>query len=268
MTRVIGCIGCGNMGSAILKGFAARLDENEWRLCGYNRSPEKMLALKEQGIDTMPAIPDLVNQSDIVIVAVKPAQAAEVIKQIKPHLTPQKTLISVMAGVQLGTLRSLAGNKCALARCMPTTTALVGRGIFAFCFDEVNFTRLRQLELLELFDTIGYCVEIGENRFTDFSALIGAGPAYVFAVMQGLMQAGLTLGFPQELSRKMLTELFAGSAELAARQSKNFMQLRDDVCSPGGLTIAGINVLDRAGISGLLVDAVQAAADRGRAMES
>ncbi len=268
MPGVIGCIGCGNMGSAILKGFAARLDEKEWHLCGFNRSPEKMLALKEQGIDAMPSIPDLVAQSDLVIVAVKPGQAAEVLKLAKPQLTAQKTLISIMAGVQMGTLRSLAGNKCALARCMPTTTALVGRGVFAFCFEDANFTRLRQLELLELFDEIGYCVELPESRFTDFSALIGAGPAYVFAVMQGLMQAGLTLGFPQEQSRKMLTELFAGSAELAARQSKNFMQLRDDVCSPGGLTIAGINVLDRAGLSGLLVDAVLAAAKRGTQMEA
>lgn len=268
MTRVIGCIGCGNMGAAILKGFAARLDENEWHLCGYNRSPEKMLALKEQGIDAMPGIPDLVSHADIIIAAVKPAQAAEVLKIAKPLLTGQKTLISVMAGIQMGTLRSLAGNKCALARCMPTTTALVGSGVFAFCFDDANFTRLRQLELLELFDNIGYCVELAESRFTDFSALIGAGPAYVFAVMQGLLQAGLTLGFPQEQSRKMLTELFAGSAELASRQAKNFMQLRDDVCSPGGLTIAGINVLDRAGLSGLFVDAVLAAAKRGREMEA
>ncbi len=268
MSRVIGCIGCGNMGAALLKGFAARLDENEWSLAGYNRTVEKMLVLKEQGIESMPGVAELASLADIIIVAVKPGQIAEVLKLAKPQLTQQKTLISVAAGVRLATLRNLAGSKCAIARCMPTTTALVGRGIFAFCFDDSNFTRLRQLELLELFDLIGYCVELAENRFTDFSALIGAGPAYVFAMLQGLAQAGLTLGFPQELSRKMLTELFAGAAELAARQPKNFMQLRDDVCSPGGLTIAGVNALDRAGLSGILVDAVLAAAARGREMES
>lgn len=268
MPRVMGCIGCGNMGSAILKGFAARLDENEWSLAGYNRTPEKMLALKEQGIESMPGIAELVSLADVIILAVKPGQVSEVLKQARHLLTQQKAVISVAAGVRLATLRSLAGSKCAIARCMPTTTALVGKGVFAFCFDDANFTRLRQLELLELFDQVGYCVELSENRFTDFSALIGAGPAYVFAMLQGLAQAGLTLGFPQELSRKMLTELFAGSAELASRQPKNFMQLRDDVCSPGGLTIAGVNVLDRAGLSGILVEAVLAAAKRGKEMES
>lgn len=267
MTKVIGCIGCGNMGAAILKGFAAKLDESEWRLCGYNRSPEKLLALKEKGIEAMTGIAELVEESDIIIVAVKPGQVADVLKQAKPGLGGNKILLSVAAGIRLASLRSWAGGKCGIGRVMPTTTALVGRGVFAFCFDDANFTRLKQLELMELFDKLGYCVELPEAKFTDFSALIGAGPAYVFAIMQGLAQAGLTLGFSLEQSRRMLTELFAGAAELAERQSKSFMQLRDDVCSPGGLTIAGINVLDRAGISGLLVDAVLAAARRGREME-
>lgn len=268
MPKVIGCIGCGSMGSALLKGFAARLDENEWHLCGYNRSPEKLLALKEKGIEAMTDIAELVQASDIILLAVKPGQALEALKQAKPFLGAQKILLSIVAGVQLATLRSAAGNKCGIGRVMPTTTALVGRGVFAFCFDDASLTRLRQLELMELFDTLGYCVELPESRFTDFTALIGAGPAYVFTVMQGLAQAGLTLGFTLEQSRKMLTELFAGAAELAERQPKNFMQLRDEVCSPGGITIAGVNVLDRAGLSGLLVDAVLAASRRGREMES
>lgn len=266
--QVIGCIGCGNMGSAILKGFAPVLDENEWNLCAYNRSPEKLLALKDQGVKAMPGIPELVNLADIVILAVKPAQIADVLKLAKPALTAQKVLISVAAGIRISSLRQMAGSKCALARCMPTTTALVGRGIFAFCFEESNFTRLKQLELLELFDKLGYCVELPEEKFNAFSAFIGAGPAYVFAFMQGMMQAGLTLGFSLEQSRKMLTELVAGSAELAARQTKSIMRLRDEVCSPGGLTIAGVNVLDRAGLSGLLVDAALAAEKRGREMEA
>lgn len=268
MARVLGCIGCGNMGGALLKGFAARLSDEEWRLACYNRSPEKMAALKERGMEPAASALDLAVLADIIIVAVKPGQVAEVLKEIRPQLTGQKILISIAAGIGLATLRQQAGPKCALGRCMPTTTALVGRGVFAFCFDDANFTRLRQLELLELFDLLGYCVELPESRFTDFSALIGAGPAYVFAVMHGLQQAGLTIGFPQELSRQMLVELFAGVAELAARQPRDFMQMRNDVCSPGGLTIAGVNVLDRAGLSGLLVDAVMAAVQRGREMES
>lgn len=268
MGKVMGCIGCGNMGTALLKGFASRLCDDEWRLACYNRSPEKMMALKEHGMEATANTLELASLADLIILAVKPGQVPEVLREIKPQLTADKTVISIAAGIGLATLRSLAGKHCALARTMPTTTALVGRGVFAFCFDDANFSRLRQLELLELFDLLGYCVELPEKRFTEFSALIGAGPAYVFAMCHALQQAGLSLGFPAELSRRMIVELFAGCAELAARQPKNFMQMRNDVCSPGGLTIAGVNELDRKAFTGIMVDAVTAAKDRGREMEA
>ena len=113
----------------------------------------------------------------------------------------------------------------------------------------------------------GAFVELPENKFTAFSALIGAGPAYVFAMMQGLVQAGVTLGFTHAQSRQMVTALFAGSARMAEQDASPLGQLRDNVCSPGGLTIAGVNVLDRAGLTGLLVDAVLAADARGAEME-
>ena len=100
------------------------------------------------------------------------------------------------------------------------------------------------------------------------SALIGAGPAYVFEMMQGLVQAGVTLGFQHKEARRMVAALFVGSARMAEQSPAPLMQLRDEVCSPGGLTIAGVNHLDRVGLLGQLVDAVLAADARGREMES
>lgn len=268
MAQTMGCIGCGNMGSALLKGFAARLTDDEWQLCCYNRTPDKMLALKEQGMEDCASAMELAEMADLIILAVKPGQIADVLKEVKGQLTEDKTVVSIAAGIGLSTLRALAGKQCALARAMPTTTALAGRGVFAFCFDDTNFSRLSQLELLELFDLLGYCVELPEKKFTEFSALIGAGPAYVFAMCHAMQQAGTTLGFPAELSRQMIVELFAGCAELASRQPKSFMQMRDDVCSPGGLTIAGVNELDRKAFTAAVIDAVEAARCRGREMEA
>ncbi|MDE5878896.1 MAG: pyrroline-5-carboxylate reductase, partial [Desulfovibrio sp.] len=154
----------------------------------------------------------------------------------------------------------------AVARCMPTTTALVGKGVFAFCF-RADAEEWRA-PVLELFRHLGQCLELPEGRFTDFSALIGAGPAYVFVMMQALVQAGVTLGFRHAEARDMVNALFAGCAALAEAETAPLIQLRDDVCSPGGLTIAGVNVLDRAGLTGLIVEAVLAAQKRGREMES
>lgn len=262
----VGCVGCGRMGGAILFGLAARKLPG-LTLCGCNRSPKKMEALTPLGVEAMPGIPELAAKADILILAVKPHQVADMLAAARGHLKPGTLVLSVAAGVSLDRLAEGAGDGVAVARCMPTTTALVGKGVFAFCFAPGAHVEEWRKPLLELFGQLGFCLELPEEKFTDFSALIGAGPAYVFAMMQGLVQAGVTLGFPHAESRRMVGELFAGCAALADAGATPLMQLRDDVCSPGGLTIAGVNVLDRAGLSGLLVDAVLAARERGREME-
>ena len=261
----VGCIGCGRMGGALLSGLAA-LDLPWLSLCGYNRSPEKMAPLAPLGIQPMPGIAATAAAADLLLLAVKPNQVAEVLAAARGHIRPGSLVLSVAAGVSLAHLAAEVDTGVDVARCMPTTTALVGKGIFAFCF-RADAEEWRA-PVLELFGHMGHCLELAEGKFTDFSALIGAGPAYVFAMMQGLVQAGVTLGFPQDSARRMVSALFGGCAALADANAAPLMQLRDDVCSPGGLTIAGVNVLDRAGLSGLLVDAVLAARERGREMES
>lgn len=268
MPQTLCCIGCGNMGSAILLGLAHSIRNNSLSLYGCNRSPEKMKRLETEGIASIPDIASATAMADILVLAVKPAQIPDALKQAAATLRKEVIVLSVAAGIGIKTIREILGNKGRIARCMPTTTALAGRGVFAFCFEKGNFPAEEQTRILELFSHLGYCIELAENKFTNFSALIGAGPAYVFAFMHGLSQAGITLGFTRDECRKLIVELFAGSAKLAETQPKSFSDLRDDVCSPAGLTIAGVNVLDRAGLSGLLVDAVLAATARGKEMES
>lgn len=261
----IGCIGCGRMGGALLAGLAA-LDLPGLSLCACNRSPEKLEPLKALGITPMPGIAATAEQADLLLIAVKPQQVAEVLAAARGHIRPGTLVLSIAAGVSLAHLAAEVDAGVAVARSMPTTTALVGRGIFAFCF-RADAEEWRA-PVLALFGRMGICLELAEEKFTDFSALIGAGPAYVFAMMQGLVQAGITLGFPQDGARRMVSALFGGCAALADAEPAPLMQLRDDVCSPGGLTIAGVNVLDRAGLSGIIVEAVLAAQKRGREMES
>lgn len=268
MALTIGSIGFGNMGSALLGGLASRLDKGKWQFCSCDASAAAMQRAEKMGIKPLPDAASVIRQSDIAILAVKPAQVAGVLQDVSSELTQGKTLFSIAAGVSLATLRKLAGNACAIVRCMPTTTARVCHGVFAFCFDPHNFPRAKQEEILEIFGHIGCCTELPEAKFTEYTSLVGAGPAYVFAMLQGLSQAGITLGFPQTVSRSMLIELIVGCGELARLEPENFAQLRDNVCSPAGVTIAGVNVLDRAGFSGLLVEAVEAANKRGHEMEA
>lgn len=264
MTVRIGCVGCGNMGGAIMAGLART---GAYELCGFNRSPQRMEPLEKIGVVPRESALAVAKAARVLILAVKPHQAASVLEEMGPALTPDKVLVSVAAGVSLKSLGEASGGQCPVVRCMPNTPALVGRGVFALCFEDARLDPEGKAQVLEIFGALGRCVELPESRFTAFSALIGAGPAYVFAMMQGLVQAGVTLGFQHSEARQMVTALFEGSARMAELNPAPLMQLRDDVCSPGGLTIAGVNELDRAGLAGLLVDSVLAADARGREME-
>lgn len=269
MGHVIGCIGCGNMGSALLEGFAKKLAPAEYSLAGFDHTPQKVEALQNLGVKSMPDCLDLVRKADIVMLAVKPHALPSLLQEIAPLMGKEKLVISIAAGMGLSTLRAYLGPEPEICRCMPTTTAKVGKGVFAICFETGAENESAKILARGLFDKLGHCVLLPEEKFTAFSALLGAGPAYVFEMMHALIQAGVTLGFSAAQSRPMLETLLAGCAELSARQHDlSCMELRDAVCSPAGLTIAGINRLDRAGFVGILVEAVEAAHMRGLEMES
>ena len=265
MALTIGCVGCGNMGGAIMAGLART---GGYSLCGYNRTAARMRPLEELGVSVLQSPLAVAQAADVLVLGVKPYQAAEVLEQMCPGLTAEKTVVSVAAGVSRQRLSQAVEGRCPVVRCMPNTPALVGKGVFALCFEDPALPAARKAEVLALFNALGVCVELPENKFTAFSALIGAGPAYVFAMMQGLVQAGVTLGFQHRESRDMVAALFGGCASMVEQSASPLMQLRDDVCSPGGLTIAGVNVLDREGLIELLVDSVLAANARGKEMES
>ncbi len=260
----IGCIGCGNMGSAILLGL---IKNESLTIMGYDVLAENIAPLQGAGIASAKDIEHLVISSRIILLAVKPHLIKNILPQITPLLTPDKIIISVAAGVSTKTLQEGIQNKCAVIRCMPNTPALVGAGVFAFCFEDEKVAEKDKEYILQIFQNIGMCVELSEDKFTAFSALIGAGPAYAFHLMNSLVQAGVTLGFSRTDSRQMTEQLFKGCVRMAQTSTSNLTKLRDDVCSPGGLTIAGINHLERTAVSGHIIDAVLEANKRGKEME-
>ncbi len=264
-TLSIGCIGCGNMGSAILFGLGKN---KSLELMGYDTMPEQMAVLQGSGITAAKDIEHLVISSSTIILAVKPHLALPVLAQIAPLLTKDKVIISIAAGISIESMRKAVENKCAVVRCMPNTPALVGAGIFAFCFDDQKLDESRQEHILQFFRGIGMCIELEEHKFAAFSAFMGAGPAYAFYLMNSLVQAGVTLGFSRDDSRHMVEQLFDGCTTMAKNSAQNLTQLRDNVCSPAGLSIAGVNHMESEAVSGAIVDAVLAAHMRANEMEN
>lgn len=261
---VIGCIGCGNMGGAIMGGLAER---TTYKLCGYNRTPQKMQGLVEKGLQALPSIEEVVQASDVIIVGVKPFLVEKALRQAQKHLTKNKLIISVAAGVTVGALRDAVQSLCPVVRVMPNTPALVGAGVFALCLEDTSLSPQHKTLVNELFGHLGTCIEMPEKNFVAFSALVGAGPAYVFHFMNAVMQAGVTMGFPRAEAKRMVLALFDGSARMALASEHSLTDLRDQVCSPAGLTIEAVNHLERTAVSGHIIDAIQRAAKRGAEME-
>lgn len=256
LSKTIGCIGCGNMGGAILSGLAS---QNTYRLLGYNRSPHRLPPLQAKGIQVKDTILDLVKESDIIILGVKPVGVPEVLEEAVGELSSEKIIISIAASVSLAQLQEAAHHICPVVRVMPNTPALVNAGMFALCLEDSLLTFEKKQEIIDLFSILGTTIVLPEEKFSAFSALVGCGPAYVFYFMDALAEAGVTLGFPRQESINLVTKLMQGSAKLAALTEKHPVLLREQVCSPAGVTLAAINHMDRTALRGHIIDAVLAA---------
>jgi pyrroline-5-carboxylate reductase len=260
----VGCIGCGNMGGAFLAGLAERAG---YTLYGMDTDHERIRPLISKGVRSVADAASLVRACSVVATVLKPHLTETVLREIRPHLKEEKVLLSLAAGISLSRLRAAVDGACPVVRVMPNTPALVGAGVFAVCLDDPALREDQKKLVMDIFSAIGLALEMPDDKFTAFTAVIGAGPAYVLYMMQSLTQAAVTMGFSWAEAARMINALFAGSARLAQNSKTSHSELADRVCSPAGVTIRGINYLDRAGVRGHIVNAALAAYMRGEELE-
>ncbi|MFA6810019.1 MAG: pyrroline-5-carboxylate reductase [Desulfoplanes sp.] len=258
----LGIIGTGNMGTAIALGVKTF---PELALFGYNPSEDKLEALAERsGLIPCASSLDVCEQSEYIVLAVKPNVIKSVLEEIKPALGPKKCLISIAAGVTLESLRSFSGDICPVVRIMPNTPALVGAGVFGVCFDHALVLDEHKAFILNLFGCMGKTHVLKETLFDAFTGLVGSGPAYVFYLMEGFIDAGVALGLTRAQSTDMVKGLFTGSAKMAEKSDLHITQLKEMVTSPGGTTVAGLNVFEEKAVKHALYKGVKASMDRSK----
>ena len=259
MNRSVGFIGVGNMGSAIIKGLAAQ----KLAVHGCDLDRVKLDALAaEVGLKPEATPRDVVRACRYVILAVKPQHLAAVVEDIASELTPGHCLLSIAAGVTQERLRALSGGRCPVLRVMPNTPALVGAGVFALCFDDPALDDERKNFVRAMHAPLGQVHELPEKLFDAFTSVAGCGPAYVFYVMDAIVEAGVNLGLPRAQSTQMVKALFSGSAKLAEESPLHLCELREMVSSPAGSTIRAMVHMDRTGVRGNIIDAVTEAYER------
>lgn len=264
----LGFIGFGNMGRALAMGVRQHPElADAFPLLVHDLQAASLKAARDAGLEIAPDPRTLAERADVILLAVKPDQIPAVLRDIAPAVTGDKVVLSIAAGVTIRTLSEALGGACPVVRVMPNTPALVGEGIFGLCMGK-DVPESIQERLRALFTTLGTTVELPESKFNAFTGLSGSGPAYVWHFLDSLAEAGVSVGLDRASSRRIALQLLRGAAVMAERTGLPAAELREQVCSPGGTSIAGLNVLDRNGVRGHLIDAVIAATRRGREMES
>ncbi|HON16382.1 MAG TPA: pyrroline-5-carboxylate reductase [Spirochaetota bacterium] len=257
----IGIIGAGNMGGAIARGLSKTLKSENIIICEKNNETALMLS-SELKIRQKADIKGLSEESDVVIIAVKPAIVEEVLQSLKDY---SKIIISVAAGVTIHKIEEIVGNK-KIIRAMPNTPAISGCAMTVLSLSN-SITDEESQIALSLFESLGRVIILDEKYMNAVTAISGSGPAYVFTFIQAIADAGVKLGLTRNDSLLLAGQTIFGSAKMFLDKMENPIKLRDNVTSPGGTTIAAVHTLERSGFSGIVMDAIEEAFKRAKELE-
>lgn len=260
----LGMLGCGNMGGAILRGWAANADlAGDIALYAYDRN-QQACACDVGNVTVVNSEAELARKADWLVLAVKPQQLPELMTSIKGELDSSKLLVSIAAGLSIARLKELCGRKSPVIRVMPNTPAMVSMGVFGLCFDDPAVTAEQRSWIEKLFSTIGETLSMPEEMFNAFTALSGGGPAYIYYLLDALVESGVTLGITRKEATRVVLSMTKGAVALAEKSGAPMTVLREQVCSPGGTTIEATNHFDRTGVRGHIVDAVARACEKDK----
>ncbi len=206
----------------------------------------------------------LIAGSEIIFLCVKPAAACATLRDLSPAFTGQ-LLVSVAAGVPIANLQAAAGLGTPVIRTMPNTPCLVGQGATAYARG-TTATDAHAATVERLFAALGDVHAVPENLIDAVNGLSGSGPAYVYLVIEALADGGVLMGLPRELAASLAAQTVLGAAATVRQTGRHPAELREAVASPGGTTIAALEVLERAGVRAGMMAAVRAATERAREM--
>ncbi len=269
MIRIIGMIGAGNMGSAILRGIVEAEYIRASQIIAFDTNRKRMRELEEDlpGVRTASDCIEVAEQADLIILAVKPIFMKDIINEIHGSLEG-KAVLSIAAGWTVKMLdKALQGSGATYMRVMPNTPALVGEGMTALC-DESTFSK-EDFEFAKgIFDSIGKTRILPERLFDGVVALSGSSPAYVYIMIEAMADAAVKEGIPRVQAYEMAAQSVLGSALMVLSTGTHPAALKDAVCSPGGTTIEAVEELERKGFRAAIMDAMRVCAEKSREMSS
>jgi pyrroline-5-carboxylate reductase len=267
-TKKIGLIGGGQMGEALVRGMiksglvesgAVMVAEPDTTRCEYLQ--------KTYAVKITDAAADLCDFASVLILAVKPQILPPVLEQYKIFMGKQHLLISIAAGVPIAAMEKVVGHGQRIVRVMPNTPALVLAGASALSPNATATDEDLQCAL-DIFSAIGTCVHLPENLLDAVTGLSGSGPGYVFTFIEAMIDGGVLAGIPRPVAQQLVLQTVYGSAKLALETGEPPAVLKGMVTSPGGTTITGLHVLEKDGLRGTVMAAVEQATRKSKELGS
>lgn len=263
MSIQLGMIGGGMMGEALISRLVAQeIYASEQILVSDPQAERRKFLSDRYGVQTTSENLEAA-QAEILLLAIKPQMFDRVVVELAvDKLTLAPLVLSILAGTPLEKLERAFSGK-AVIRAMPNTPATVGAGITAIAPGQL--AQPHHLEqAMRIFGAVGEVVEVAESYMDAITGLSGSGPGYVALIIEALADGGVAAGLSRAIATKLAIQTVKGSAQLLQETGMHPAQLKDQVTSPGGTTIAGIAHLERAGVRSALIEAVRAACVRSR----
>ena len=259
---MIAILGAGKMGEALLSGLL-RAGVAPSGVIAAVRGQDRAAALRDSyGIDVTSAA-EAASNADTLVITVKPQDMAALLEEIAPQVKADQLVISVAAGIPTSFIESRLGADAAVVRVMSNTPVLVDEAMSVISPGRhAGEEHLRRAE--ELLRPVGKVLRIPESQQDAATALSGSGPAYVYFLVESMVDAGILLGMSRASALEMVKQAVYGAATMLRESGEHPVILREAVTSPGGTTISAIRELERHGVRAAFIAAIEAARDRGR----
>jgi len=266
--KKVAFVGSGIMAEAVIKGLLRQGLVTPDRIIASGPRPERGQELFDRyGVRTTTDNAGAVDGAQIVVLSVKPQVLCRVLEELGDHVDPGALVISIVAGAKMDTIQRMLGVP-AVVRVMPNTPAQIGLGISVWTDTEAT-TEVQKEQALAILRALGEEVYVEDEGDMDMAtALSGTGPAYVFLLMEAMVDAGVHLGFSRHVSERLVVETLRGSVEYARQSPRHLAALRNQVTSPGGTSAEALYHMEKGGLRTVLSRAIWAAYQRSRTLGS
>ena len=261
---MIGIVGGGNMGEALIKGMISSKLYSPDEIIVTEILKERCNYLEDNyKIKTTQKISELLEKVSIVIFAVKPQIINNVLDEVRKFKDLNKLFISIAAGVKIEKFEKYFGEDKKIVRVMPNTCAFVQESMSAICYNK-NVNENDVKTVLEIFNSIGETVIVPEYLMDAVTGLSGSGPGFVAVILEAFIDAGVLAGLSRDVAEKLTIQTFLGTIKLKKETEKSFYEIKSMVTSPGGTTISGIHELEKGNLRASIMNCIKRATYRSK----